>query len=77
MKTSVAAAIAAFFVVLGLAGCGAPKPEHAEQPISERPKPAIDFKSLSKEEKIKYIQSSKAPDTEKQRAIGEVNAGRL
>lgn len=60
-----------------LTGCGASQPEHPEQPLTTRPAPATDFKSLSKEEKIKYIQNSPAPEEEKKRAIGEVNAGRL
>lgn len=76
MKPPIAylAAISAFALV----GCGSSQPEHQEQPLSARPPVESNFKQLkTKEEKIKYIQESKAPDSEKQRAIAEIEAGRL
>jgi len=58
-------------------GCGASQPEHVEKPLAAKP-PQQDIKSFSSpEEKIRYIQNSKAPDAEKEKAIAQVRAGTL
>ncbi len=65
-------------VSIVLVGCGSSQPEHVEQPLSARPAVVNDFTKLkTPEEKIKFIQDSKAPDSEKARAIADVQAGKI
>ncbi|MBN9502079.1 MAG: hypothetical protein BGO01_10605 [Armatimonadetes bacterium 55-13] len=60
-----------------LAGCGSGEPEHPVKPIASVPPATTDFSRFTPEEKIKYIENSKAPDSEKQKAIAQVKAGKL
>lgn len=61
-----------------LSACGSSEPQHEVKPLTERPPVVNDFSKLkTKEEKIKFIQNSPAPDAEKAAAIAKVNAGSL
>ncbi len=78
MVTRFTSALIALSTVFALAGCGASTPEHVEKPLSSHEAPTVDFKSLkTPEEKIKFIEDSKAPESEKQKAIAQVKAGKI
>jgi hypothetical protein len=65
-------------IVAGLVGCGASAPEHAVKPLKARPVVQNPFTSASTaEDKIRFIQGSKAPDSVKESAIARVKAGQL
>ena len=65
-------------VLIALAGCGSAEPAREVTPLTARPPVENDFSKLkTPEEKIEFIQKSKAPDAEKARAISQVRAGAL
>jgi len=77
MPNRILVALAAFSFTLVVAGCGSSEPEHPIKPLTTRPAQTTDFSSFTPDEKIKYIQNSKAPEAEKQKAIDQVKAGKL
>lgn len=68
----------AFVLPVVVAGCGSSEPVRAERPLTARPAPTGGITASSTpEEKIRYIQNSKAPDAEKEKAIAQIRAGTL
>ena len=68
----------ALAALAAMAGCGPSEPAREIKPLTQRPPVQNDFTKLkSPEEKIKFIESSGAPEAEKQRAIAQVRAGNL
>lgn len=66
------------FAALVVAGCGSSEPQHQVQPLSARPPVQNDYQNLkTPEDKIRYIENSKAPESEKQKAIAQIKAGKL
>ena len=65
-------------LALVLGGCGSSQPEHAIQPIKALPPVKNAFKDLkTPEEKIKFVENSRAPENAKQDAIARIKAGQL
>lgn len=73
----------ALALALGLLalGCGSSQPEHEEKPLSSTNQPSSsqsEFDRLTTpEEKIKFIENSKAPEAEKKKAIEQIKSGKL
>jgi hypothetical protein len=63
-------------VILLACGCGSSQPEHEVKPLTARP---VDKNAPTQfstpEEKIRYIENSKAPESVKQQAIAKIKAG--
>lgn len=74
ISLATAGIVATFFVF----GCGSSQSDHEVKPLTERPPVTSPFKALkTPEEKIKYIQNSGAPESEKAAAIEKIKAGQL
>lgn len=69
--------IALFVLSLIVVGCGSSEPAHPEKPLTAPPAQTTDFSKFTAEQKIEYIQNSKAPEAEKQKAIDQIKAGKL
>jgi PBP1b-binding outer membrane lipoprotein LpoB len=60
------------------AGCGSSAPAHEVRPLAERPPVPTDVQNLkTPEDKIRYIENSNAPESEKEKAIAQIRAGKL
>lgn len=78
MLTRILIVVAAASMASAIAGCGSSEPVHEVKPITARPVAPVDAQNLkTPEEKIKYIQNSNAPESEKKKAIAQVQAGQL
>jgi len=74
MRTRIALLITALLA----AGCGSPEAEHQEKPLTEKPAVTGGIgPNSTAEEKIKYIENSKAPEQTKKDAIAKIKAGQL
>jgi len=70
--------IAILPIALVAIGCGSSTPPQTEKPLSAPPTTPNQFQSLkTPEEKIKFIEESKAPESEKKKAIEKIRAGQL
>lgn len=66
----------AFLVACILAGCDKGEPTRPVKPLTQVP--PTDYSQLrTPEDKIRYIENSKAPKEEKDRAIAQIRAGKL
>jgi len=64
--------------LLAAASCGSSEPAHEVKPLTARPAPTQDMSKLTTpEEKIQYIENSKAPDAVKKQAIQQIKDGKL
>lgn len=76
-KRTVAAVFAAS-AALAAGGCGSSGSEHPVRPLTARPPATSRFQKLTTpEEKIRFIESSGAPQSEKDKAIARVRSGQL
>jgi hypothetical protein len=74
MRTRIVLFIIAIFAI----GCGSPEPEHQEKPLTEKRAVTGGIgPNSTAEEKIKYIENSKAPEQTKKDAIAKIKAGQL
>lgn len=74
MRPGIAILITAILAV----GCGSSEPEHEEKPFTEKPVVTGGIgPNSTPEEKIKYIENSKAPEATKKEAIAKIRAGQL
>ncbi len=70
--------IAPLSILLFVAGCGSSEPEHKEKPFTEKPPVTGGIgPNSTAEEKIKYIENSKAPEDVKKAEIAKIKAGQL
>jgi len=68
----------ASLLAIALTGCGSSEPAHEVKPLTTRPAPTQDMTKLTTpEEKIQYIENSKAPDSVKKQAIQQIKDGKL
>jgi len=65
----------AVLTALTMSGCGSSAPEHPVKPLAVRPAaPSQSFNTV--DDKIRYIENSKAPESVKKSAIERLRSGR-